>query len=94
MTVTKHELTVAVDDLEKTLASCEATLERTQDGHRRELAESRRLFMELYSEKRTLGLRFGWLEEAATDAVNACEKHAEQNLDRLRDELGLEMKGD
>jgi hypothetical protein len=60
----------------------------------RELGESRRMFMELYKEKRTLGLRFGWLEDAATEAVNACEKHADENLDRLRDELGLEMTGD
>lgn len=64
------------------------------DHLQRELSNARRLFMELYEESRTTKLRFGWLEEAATDAVNACEKHVGENMDRLRDELGLEMRGD
>jgi len=61
---------------------------------RQELSNARRLFMELYQENRTINLRFQWLEEKATDAVNACEKHEAENMDALRDELGLEMRGD
>ena len=57
----------------------------------RELSNARRLFMELYGDHRTLKLRFGWLEDAARDAVTSCPDHVGENMDRLADELGLEI---
>ncbi len=85
------------DELRATVDSLENTIRHKEHHHdmtRRELDEARRLFMELYAENRTLKLRFQWLEDAATNAVNACEKHEAENMDALRDELGLEMRGD
>lgn len=86
-----------IDGLLESIEGHERRLKDKQDAGtftRRELDNARRLFMDLYEEHRSLKLRFGWLEETARDAVNACEKHEAANMDRLRDELGLEMRGD
>ncbi len=85
---TKSELQTIIDQLETRLAA-NADREAYQQ---REVNNARRLFMELWEDHRTLKLRFGWLEEAATDTVNSCEKHLPGQLVKLADELGIELK--
>ena len=63
-----------------------------QFKHQQREAESlRRLIVDLVQDERTLKLRFSWLEEAATDVVNACDEHKDGLIVRLADELGIDL---
>ncbi len=73
------------------LASLVKAKENSIDYSKRELERARRMFMELYEEKRTLDLRFGWLEEAARDVVTACDDHRNGLIERLADEIGIDL---
>ena len=85
MTETKSELHLAITKLEMQIEA----KEQHEKYQRRELEKARRLFMELYDDHRTLKLRFGWLEERATDTVQACDEHRPGELQALAEELGL-----
>lgn len=69
-------------------------LERACAHKDRQTANVSRVFVTLYEEKRTMDLRFGWLEESAKDVVNACEDHVHEFIGKLADELGLEITED
>jgi len=75
------------------LASLCKAKENSVDYSKRELARAHRMFMELYEEKRTLDLRFGWLEEAARDVVTSCAEHQADFIVKLADEIGVETDG-
>ncbi len=80
----KHtELTELIDKLERQKAAAE-----------RKLASVHSDFLTLWNDERILRLRFGWLEEAARDVVNACPEHLPQLTVALADELGIEITGD
>lgn len=82
-----------IDDLTKEndhLASLCKAKENSKDYAERELARARRMFMDLFEDKRTLDLRFSWLEDAASEVITSCDKHRGNALERLADELGLE----
>lgn len=85
---TKSELNEIIENLERRIAYYGKERER----HDREKAHLSSLFIELYEEKRTLDLRFSWLEEAATNVVNSCPEHLPQQIVELADDLGIELK--
>ncbi len=72
------------------LASLCKAKENSKEYAERELNRARRMFMDLYEEKRTLDLRFQWLEEAASETITSCADHRDGAMIRLADELGLE----
>ncbi len=98
----KTELTTLVDQLETRISNllrenaeyAEETdrLTSSCDHKDRQTANVSRVFVTLYEEKRTLDLRFGWLEEAARDVVSACPEHQPGLIVKLADELGIELK--
>ena len=98
----KTELTTLVDQLETRISNllrenaeyAEETdrLTSSCDHKDRQTANVSRVFVTLYEEKRTLDLRFGWLEEAACDVVSACPEHQPGLIVKLADELGIELK--
>ncbi len=69
-------------------------LQRSCDHKDRQTANVSRVFVTLYEEKRTMDLRFGWLEEAARDVATACEIHLPEMVGKLAEELGLEITED
>lgn len=82
-----------IDDLTKEndhLASLCKAKENSKDYAERELARARRMFMDLFEDKRTLDLRFSWLEDAASEAITSCADHRDGAMIRLADELGLD----
>jgi hypothetical protein len=85
---TKSELHVIISNLELRL---EGNRER-EAYQKRELANVMRLFVSLFEDLRTQRLRFGWLEEAAADVVNACPEHLPGLIVKLADEIGIELK--
>jgi len=66
-------------------------LQRACDHKDRQTANVSRVFVTLYEEKRTMDLRFGWLEEAAKDVVNSCSDHLPGLIVKLADEIGIEV---
>ena len=62
------------------------------DFTRREGDSLRRLIVDLVKEERTLKLRFSWLEEQATEVCTSCKEHLPGAIERLADELGIELK--
>jgi hypothetical protein len=85
---TKSELTAQIDKLEQMLSN----REEQESYHRREGDSLRRLIVDLVKDERTLKLRFSWLEEAASEVVTACKEHQPGAIERLADELGIELK--
>ena len=84
-----------IEKLTLTCADQEQEIQRLGnqvDHAKRQTANVSRVFVTLYEEKRTLDLRFGWLEGQATEVVNACPKHLPGEIESLADELGIERK--
>ena len=69
-------------------------LKSSCDHKDRQTANVSRVFVTLYEEKRTMDLRFGWLEEKATNVVSACEDHVHECIGELAEELGVDITGD
>lgn len=87
---TKTDLQQIITDLDNRITYYQKEGER----HARAKAHLSSLFIQLYEEKHTLDLRFGWLEEAATNVVNACPEHLPLLIVELADDLGIEITGD
>ncbi len=85
---------VELSEAKAELASTIDRLEHRIEHQKRETANVSRVFVALYEDKRTLDLRMGWLEEAASDVVNSCPKHLPGLIVKLADELGIEITGD
>lgn len=66
-------------------------LQRSCEHKDRQTANVSRVFVTLYEEKRTIDMRFGWLEEAAKDVVNSCSDHLPGFIVKLADEIGIEV---
>ncbi len=87
----KTKLSAALEEnnhLESLVKAKQNTIEYME----RELADARRLFMEMYKDKRTKDMRFTWLETAAEEVITSCKDHQADALVRLADEIGLEYK--
>lgn len=87
---TKTDLTEQIDKLEQMLNN----REEQESYHRRESDNLRRLIVDLVKDERTLKLRFNWLEEAASEVCTSCKEHQAGAIERLADEIGIEIKGD
>ena len=90
MTTLKQTIAELTEENDHLASLCKAK-DNSTDYAKRELERARRMFMELYEEKRTLDLRFGWLEEAAREVVTACDEHKDGLIVRLADELGIDL---
>ncbi len=90
MTTKQQTIDEQIIEIEHLASLCKAK-ENSVDYAKRELERARRMFMDLFEEKRTLDLRYGWLEEAARDVVTACDDHRNGLIERLADEIGIDL---
>ena len=97
LTISSAEKVQKIADLRSELATQGdeiIRLQRSCDHKDRQTANVSRVFVTLYEEKRTMDLRFGWLEEKATNVVSACEDHVHECIGELAEELGVDITGD
>ena len=91
MELTKSEMRTAHARVLEELRKENVRIQGQMEGQSRQLETVNRNFQMLFTDERTLRLRFGWLEEAARDVVTACPKHLPGEIEKLADELGIEV---
>ncbi len=69
-----------------------SNLRDQQEFNRHEGNNLRRLIVDLVKDERTLKMRFQWLETAAEEVCTSCKEHQPGAIERLADELGIEIK--